>query len=326
MFKQVAPADLPAEKRPTCQECGCQTGGGQYCYEHVPYMVWPKKDGSFLSDRGGRLRYWFDDLARAPAEERETPVEGCINCGESNDGGYMSGFEGDADEGAVGPFCSQCWELMRETFTPRPAEDRAVPLTKGEQYATDEEGHRGTGTPDEEVAQEVRRSQEGDSSLSEHHCQGSRADREVAAEDRAVTAPQEPELVDALVRGHGDGQEHTIADVNAGRIDDLIAPRLERERERYSRELDEREAACCPEDVGFEEWIRVLTSQRDEAQKAAAQWRDGLAAAKVKLAALTHAIEALRGEYANRQPGTVSSDSIFADKLAAILKGTKTES
>jgi chromosome segregation ATPase len=29
------------------------------------------------------------------------------------------------------------------------------------------------------------------------------------------------------VIGHGDGQEHTIADVNAGRIDDMIAPRLQ---------------------------------------------------------------------------------------------------
>jgi hypothetical protein len=76
-----------------------------------------------------RSRCWFpgsSEAAPAPAEERETPVEGCINCGESNDGGYMSGFEGDADEGAVGPFCSQCWEFLRETFSPRPAEDRAV--------------------------------------------------------------------------------------------------------------------------------------------------------------------------------------------------------
>jgi hypothetical protein len=52
------------------------------CRGWLPLVVWP---------------------APAPAEERETPVEGCINCGESNDGGYMSGFEGDADEGAVGP-------------------------------------------------------------------------------------------------------------------------------------------------------------------------------------------------------------------------------
>jgi hypothetical protein len=37
-----------------CKECGCTTGGGEYCYRHAPYMVWPKADGSFLSDRNGR--------------------------------------------------------------------------------------------------------------------------------------------------------------------------------------------------------------------------------------------------------------------------------
>jgi hypothetical protein len=43
-------------------------------------------------------------------------------------------------------------------------------------------------------------------------------------------------LVDQRVIGHGEGQEHAIADVNAGLIDDLIQPRLrlavEQERER----------------------------------------------------------------------------------------------
>lgn len=34
------------------------------------------------------------------------------------------------------------------------------------------------------------------------------------------------ELAEQRLIGHGEGQEHTIADVNAGRIDDLIAPRL----------------------------------------------------------------------------------------------------
>lgn len=41
------------------------------------------------------------------------------------------------------------------------------------------------------------------------------------------------ELEDIMVEwrsiGHGEGQEHAIADVNAGRVDDLIAPRLQRE-------------------------------------------------------------------------------------------------
>jgi hypothetical protein len=50
-----------AEKDPTtCRECGCQTGGGDYCYQHKPYMVYPKADGSFLSDQGGRKRISFD--------------------------------------------------------------------------------------------------------------------------------------------------------------------------------------------------------------------------------------------------------------------------
>jgi hypothetical protein len=125
-------------------------------------------------------------LPPAPAEERETPVISKIKA-----------LEGWHVDDPLSPFVGgeviSRDEVLSVLESALPAEDRAVPLTKGEQYATDEEGHRGTGTPDEEVAQEVRRSQEGDSSLSEHHCQGSRADREVAAEDRAVTAPQEPE-------------------------------------------------------------------------------------------------------------------------------------
>lgn len=36
----------------------------------------------------------------------------------------------------------------------------------------------------------------------------------------------EHQLLEQRSIGHGEGQEHTIADVNAGRIDDLIAPRL----------------------------------------------------------------------------------------------------
>jgi hypothetical protein len=42
----------------------------------------------------------------------------CINCGEAHDGGFLSGWEGHINEGAVGPFCSQCWEFLRETFIP----------------------------------------------------------------------------------------------------------------------------------------------------------------------------------------------------------------
>jgi hypothetical protein len=52
---------------------------------------------------------------RAAGPRRTTP-DGCINCGEANDGGYMTGREGHVDEGAVGPFCSQCWQLLQESF------------------------------------------------------------------------------------------------------------------------------------------------------------------------------------------------------------------
>lgn len=48
--------------------------------------------------------------------EGRPPADGCINCGDANDGGYMTGFEGRIDEGAVGPFCSQCWQLAQDFF------------------------------------------------------------------------------------------------------------------------------------------------------------------------------------------------------------------
>lgn len=46
---------------------------------------------------------------------------------------------------------------------------------------------------------------------------------------RAIESAAAEALEQRLI-GHGEGQEHTIADVNAGRVDDLIAPRLARER------------------------------------------------------------------------------------------------
>ena len=46
--------------------------------------------------------------------------------------------------------------------------------------------------------------------------------------------------IDIRVHAHGQGQEHTIADVIAGRIDDLIAPRLERQRVAIETALRER--------------------------------------------------------------------------------------
>src|SRR4051812_37405216 len=46
---------------PRCKECDCVTGGAEHCYEHKPYMVYPKADGSFVSDRYGRKNIWFDE-------------------------------------------------------------------------------------------------------------------------------------------------------------------------------------------------------------------------------------------------------------------------
>ena len=48
------------DDKAACKECGCRTGGGEFCYNHAPYMVYPKADGSFLSDRNGRHRVSFE--------------------------------------------------------------------------------------------------------------------------------------------------------------------------------------------------------------------------------------------------------------------------
>jgi hypothetical protein len=117
------------------------------------------------------------------------------------------------------------------------------------------------------------------------------------AEDRAVTAPQEPEELDL----------EAIRDFGGV----ILTP----------AETDQVSAyyyAMVAE-------VERLRSERDEAQKAAAQWRDGLAAAKVKLAALTHAIEALREEMEREanKPVLDRSDFHFTHLIqawAAILK------
>lgn len=53
-------------------------------------------------------------VATPPASPAEP--KGCINCGEANDGGYMGGKG--VDEGSIGPFCSQCWELVLNESRP----------------------------------------------------------------------------------------------------------------------------------------------------------------------------------------------------------------
>lgn len=57
----------------TCQECGCRTGGGDFCYEHKPYMVYPQKDGTFISDQHGRKRI---TLEAPPTNAPEKAAEG----------------------------------------------------------------------------------------------------------------------------------------------------------------------------------------------------------------------------------------------------------
>jgi hypothetical protein len=63
--------DAADRTAPQCQECHCQTGGGEFCFQHKPYMVYPKADGSFLSDRNGRKHLWLDDELTTGAEQAE---------------------------------------------------------------------------------------------------------------------------------------------------------------------------------------------------------------------------------------------------------------
>ena len=55
----------------TCKECGCTTGGGEYCYRHAPYTVHPLKDGSFRSTRNGLTHIWFDEPPSPLSESEE---------------------------------------------------------------------------------------------------------------------------------------------------------------------------------------------------------------------------------------------------------------
>lgn len=72
------------------------------------------------------------------------------------------------------------------------------------------------------------------------------------------------------VLGHGEGQEHAIADVNAGRIDDLIAPRLLAARAEPSPQPEHlcqftqpRQPRPCPEQhpMKHEEWCGACLMQ-----------------------------------------------------------------
>ena len=72
----------------------------------------------------------------------------CINCGERHDGGFESGWDGHINEGAVGPFCSQCWEFLRETFCPPPRKAEAPAVIR---EATQDERCMGELREDSEV-------------------------------------------------------------------------------------------------------------------------------------------------------------------------------
>ena len=62
-------ADPLAAFRPVCRECGVTTGGGEFCYQHAPYTVWPLKDGTFRVDRNGRKRV---EPVEPPASQWDT--------------------------------------------------------------------------------------------------------------------------------------------------------------------------------------------------------------------------------------------------------------
>jgi hypothetical protein len=69
-WRKVQPAahgEPPAPAPSTCQECCCQTGGGDYCYEHAPYTVWPLKDGTRRELRNGQTTH----VGEPPAPARD---------------------------------------------------------------------------------------------------------------------------------------------------------------------------------------------------------------------------------------------------------------
>ena len=77
--------------------------------------------------RNHRADCWLAAALAAPAPvAAPAPAVGCLNCGEQRDGGYFTA------EGNVGPFCEQCWHMLRDEFAaPAPetpgSEDDACP-------------------------------------------------------------------------------------------------------------------------------------------------------------------------------------------------------
>jgi hypothetical protein len=111
-------------------------------------------------------------------------------------------------------------------------------------------------------------------------------------EDRAVTAPPVPPPADA--RWFPDPPPGPSRAVTAPQEPDVVGhPAVAAIKQQLAAGMQNFYAGEVRILLAV---IERLRSERDEAQLAAAQWREQLAAAKVKLAALIHAIEALREE------------------------------
>ena len=130
------------------------------------------------------------------------------------------------------------------------------------------------------------------------------AEERAAQKWRAENAALHARLIDEHATAHGLGQEHAVADVNAGLVDDLIAPRLEKllaetaalraERDDYKQVADDARRLARLIDVAMygEEGAAKQASLCDlvrPAQKMAA-----------RLAALEEALSALERDWRNR--------------------------
>jgi hypothetical protein len=103
-----------------CRECRCQTGGGEYCYKHRPYTVWPKADGSLHDNRYGQHRI-------TEAEEAQ-PAEGWTGAAERawnallNEG--LTCVEADAIIRVIAP--------VLDAEAPRRGDERMKPFQVGQ--------------------------------------------------------------------------------------------------------------------------------------------------------------------------------------------------
>lgn len=68
---------MPDPHPPQCKECGCRTGGGEYCFNHAPYTVYPLKDGSFRSTRHGLRHIWLGEPPH-PTQEFQDSLHALI--------------------------------------------------------------------------------------------------------------------------------------------------------------------------------------------------------------------------------------------------------